>query len=206
MLSVHDLACVRGDRRLFSGLGFTLEPRNWIYLTGENGVGKTSMLRILVGLAPAEAGEIRWQDRPVRELGDEYKRAVTYLGHHNALKEELTARENLCVGAALAGIVLHGDDADALLDRLGLAGREELPVRFLSQGQKRRVALARLLWSDSPLWVLDEPFVALDTAAVAWLASTLAAHLAAGGMAIVTSHQEVAIEGRAAQQLRLERS
>ena len=206
MLSVHDLACVRGDRRLFAGLAFTLEPRTWIYLTGENGVGKTSLLRMLVGLAPTEAGEIRWQGQPIKQLGDEYKRAVTYLGHHNALKEELTARENLCVGAALSGIALSTAEADAILVRLGLAGRAELSVRFLSQGQKRRVSLARLLWSDSPLWVLDEPFVALDTAAIAWLAETLATHLARGGMAILTSHQEVLIQGNTAKPLRLVRS
>ena len=206
MLTVNDLACIRGDRRLFSGVAFTLEPGRWIYLTGENGVGKTSMLRMLVGLAPIEAGEIRWQGTAIAKLGDEYKRAVTYLGHHNAIKEELTARENLRVGAALSGIALDEAQADALLARLGLAGREELSVRFFSQGQKRRVALARLLWSKSPLWVLDEPFVALDTAAIAWLADTLAAHLAAGGMAILTSHQEVLIQGNAAVPLRLVRS
>lgn len=203
MLTATDLACVRGDRRLFSGLGFTLEPGAWIYLTGENGSGKTSLLRILVGLSPAEAGEIRWQGVSIGRLGDEYRKAVTYLGHHNALKEELTARENLCTGAALAGVNLDADRADALLGRVGLAGREELPARFLSQGQKRRVALARLLWSKAPLWILDEPFVALDAAAVAWLAGTLASHLAAGGMAILTSHQEVEIAGSTMQTLRL---
>jgi len=203
MLTATDLACVRGDRRLFSGLGFTLLPGTWIYLTGENGSGKTSLLRILVGLSPAEAGEIHWKGVNISRLGDEYRRAVTYLGHHNALKEELTARENLCTGAALAGVNLDAARADALLGRVGLAGREELPARFLSQGQKRRVALARLLWSESPLWILDEPFVALDAAAVAWLAATLAGHLAAGGMAILTSHQEVLIEGSTMQTLRL---
>ena len=206
MLSVNDLACVRGDRRLFAGLAFTLEPHTWIYLTGENGVGKTSLLRMLVGLAPAEAGEILWQGQEIKKLGDDYQRAVTYLGHHNAIKEELTARENIRVGAALSGIALSDQQADAILVRLGLAGREELSVRFLSQGQKRRVALARLLWSEAPLWVLDEPFVALDTAAIGWLAKTLAEHLAKGGMAILTSHQEVLIEGNIAKQLRLTRS
>lgn len=206
MLTVNDLACVRGDRRLFAGLSFCLEPASWIHLTGENGVGKTSLMRMLVGLAPIETGEIRWKGTTIGALGDDYRRAITYLGHHNALKEELTARENLCSSAAVAGRFLPAERADALLARLGLAGREELPVRYLSQGQKRRVALARLLWSDSPLWVLDEPFVALDTGAVAWLAATLAEHLAGGGMAIVTSHQEVTIAGNTARQLRLERS
>lgn len=203
MLTVSDLSCVRGDRRLFSGLGFTLEAHNWIYLTGENGVGKTSLLRMVVGLAPVEAGEINWCGTSIATLGDDYRRAVNYLGHHNALKEELTARENLCLGAALSGVALEAAEADAMLAKVGLAGREELPVRHLSQGQKRRVALARLLWSKAPLWVLDEPFVALDAAGVAWLAAALAAHIASGGMAILTSHQEVLIEGKPGRQLRL---
>ena len=203
MLTATNLACVRGDRRLFSGLGFALEAGAWIYLTGENGSGKTSLLRMLVGLSPPEAGEIRWQGVGIARLGDDYRKAVTYLGHHNAIKEELTARENLITGAALSGVNLDADRADALLARVGLAGREELPVRFLSQGQKRRVALSRLLWSEAPLWILDEPFVALDAAAVAWLAEALALHLAAGGMAILTSHQEVEIAGSTMQTLRL---
>ena len=203
MLTATHLACVRGDRRLFAGLGFMLEAGAWIYLTGENGSGKTSLLRMLVGLSPPEDGEICWNGVPIASLGDDYRKAVTYLGHHNAIKEELTASENLCMGAALSGIALGKAEATEILARVGLAGREELPVRFLSQGQKRRVALARLLWSKSPLWVLDEPFVALDAAAVVWLAATLADHLAAGGMAILTSHQIVEIAGSTMQTLRL---
>jgi heme exporter protein A len=203
MLTATDLACVRGDRRLFAGLSFVLKPGSWIYVTGENGSGKTSLLRMLVGLSPPEAGEIRWQGAAIGKLGDDYRKAVTYLGHHNALKEELTAEENLCTGAALAGIGLDRAHAGKLLTEVGLAGRAELPVRFLSQGQKRRVALARLMWSQAPLWILDEPFVALDSRAVGWLADSLARHVRSGGMAILTSHQEVAIAGLAAQTLRI---
>jgi len=203
MLTATDLACVRGDRRLFAGLGFTLESGGRLHVTGENGSGKTSLLRMLCGLSPPEAGEIRWQGETIAHLGDEYRKAVLYLGHHNALKEELTALENLRTAAALAGVAVEAAQGAELLGRVGLAGREELPVRFLSQGQKRRVALARLLWSPAPLWVLDEPFVALDSAAVTWLAEVIATHLAAGGMAVLTSHQEVAIGGGVAQTLRL---
>lgn len=203
MLAISDLACVRGGRPLFSGLGFTLEPGGRLHVGGENGAGKTSLLRMLCGLSPPETGEIRWQGRPIGELGDEYRQAVMYLGHHNALKDDLTALENLRITAALAGAEVGEEDGVALLRRAGLVGREDLPVRVLSQGQKRRVALARLLWSRAPLWILDEPFVALDVAAVTWLAGIIGAHVAGGGMAILTSHQEVDIPGGTAQHLRL---
>jgi len=203
MLSTSDLACVRGDRRLFSGLGFSLESGGRLHVGGENGSGKTSLLRILCGLSPPDAGVILWQGEAIDKLGDEYRSAVLYLGHHNALKEELTALENLQTSAALAGVSVDLDTEMDLLRRVGLGGREELPVRFLSQGQKRRVALARLLWSPAPLWVLDEPFVALDTAAVSWLAQIIGAHVTAGGMAILTSHQDVGIPGGVEQILRI---
>jgi heme exporter protein A len=203
MLSTSELSCVRGDRRLFSGLGFELEPGERLHIGGENGAGKTSLLRILCGLSPPDAGEIRWQSERIRALGDEYRKAVLYLGHYNALKEELTALENLQTSAALAGVCVGDEEGMLLLRRVGLAGREELPVRFLSQGQKRRVALARLLWSPAPLWVLDEPFVALDVAAVSWLAKIIGDHVAGGGMAILTSHQEVEIPGGMEKILRI---
>lgn len=203
MLAVAHLACVRGDRRLFSGLEFSLEAGGCLHVAGENGAGKTSLLRILCGLSPAEEGEIRWQGRPVGELGDEYRQAVLYFGHHNALKEELTPLENLRIAAALSGLTLTEETAFELLQRAGLRGREDLPVRVLSQGQKRRASLARLLCSRAPLWILDEPFVALDVAAVSWLAGIIGAHLAGGGCVVLTSHQDVAIPGSVAQTLRL---
>ena len=203
MLTAIDLACVRGDRRLFAGLSFKLEAGGRLHVTGENGSGKTSLLRILCGLSPAEEGEVRWAGAVIEGLGDEYRKAVLYLGHYNALKEELTALENLLATSALAGVAVSEAEGRELLRRVGLVGREDLPVRFLSQGQKRRVALSRLLWSQAPLWVLDEPYVALDSAAVAWLAGIIGAHIAGGGMAVLTSHQEVAIAAGVGQTLRL---
>jgi len=203
MLKAIDLACVRGDRHLFANVGFSLEPGGRLHVTGENGSGKTSLLRILCGLSPPAAGEIHWQGAPIRTLGDEYRKAVLYLGHHNAIKEELTALENLRTTAALAGIAVAEEEGVGVLERVGLAGREHLPVRVLSQGQKRRVALSRLLWSPAPLWILDEPFVALDVAAVAWLAEIVGNHLDRGGMAILTSHQEVNIASGVEQFLRI---
>jgi heme exporter protein A len=203
MLSVAQLACVRGDRPLFSGLDFSLTSGACLHIAGENGAGKTSLLRMLCGLTPPEAGEICWHGQRISELAESYRATLLYLGHHNALKDDLTALENLRISASLSGMPLDEDTALDLLWRSGLADREDLPVRVLSQGQKRRVALARLLMSQAALWILDEPFVALDVAAVDWLAGVIGAHVAAGGMAVMTSHQEVTIPGAAVQVLRL---
>jgi len=205
MLSVTDLACMRGDRRLFSGVSFTLQRGECLHVGGENGVGKTSLLRILCGLAPAEAGAVCWQGRMIAEWDEAYRQQVCYLGHHNALKDDLTALENLQVAGALAGTPLSGTAALDSLQRMGLAGREDLPVRVLSQGQKRRVALARLLTSPAALWILDEPFVALDVAAVDALAETIGGHVARGGLVILTSHQAVTIAGGVVRRMDLAR-
>lgn len=193
MLSAQGLACVRGDRRLFSGLEFSLDAGAWLQVEGENGAGKTSLLRIIAGLlAPAE-GEILWKGQPVRENADEFHADLLYLGHAGGIKEEFTPLENLRMNAAVAGQAVAEDEALRALRRLGLKGRERLPARYLSQGQKRRVALARLLVSPARLWVLDEPFVALDVAAVAMLCGLIGEHLQKGGMALYTSHQEVSL-------------
>ena len=203
MLEASNLECVRGERRLFAGVGFRLEGGEMLYLQGRNGSGKTSLLRMLCGLTSAAEGEIRWGGAEIGELGEAYREDLLYLGHHNAIQESLTARENLQATAALAGVALDDDEAGVALRRIGLRGREDLPARFLSQGQKRRVALARLMWSQAPLWVLDEPFVALDAAALALLAETIAGHLGGGGLVVLTSHQEVEIAGMPAQTLNL---
>lgn len=188
-LSVTHLSCVRGERRLFADLAFELASGEWLHVQGENGSGKTTLLRALVGLAQPAEGEIRWRGQPIGTLGEEYRREMVYLGHHGAVKEELTPLENLELAAALDGHRLDDRQAIATLHRFGLKGREELPVRFLSAGQKRRVLLARLVARNAPLWVLDEPFTALDVKAVDMLSALIGEHLAAGGMAILTSHQ-----------------
>jgi heme exporter protein A len=195
MLTATGLSCIRGERRLFSGIDLAVAPGEWLHLQGENGAGKTSLLRILVGLTPAAEGEIRWKDENIRALGEEFRREMVYLGHHAAVKEDLTALENLQISAALDGTGLEERDALAALFRMGLKGREELPVRVLSQGQKRRVLLARLLARKAALWVLDEPFTALDVKAVQMLSGLIAEHVAAGGMAVLTSHQSMPIAG-----------
>jgi heme exporter protein A len=196
MLSVAELSCVRADQTLFSGVGFELAPGECLHLEGGNGVGKTSLLRILAGFSPAAQGEVRWQGELLGSSACRLSQDLLYLGHQLALKEELNAVENLQAGAAIAGISVARDAALAALQRLGLGSRAALPVRVLSQGQKRRVALARLVLQTQPLWLLDEPFVALDGPAQSLVAGLMEAHLARGGMVLFTSHQPVNIGGR----------
>ncbi len=203
MLEADNLECVRGERRLFAGLGFQLEAGELLYLQGRNGAGKTSLLRMIIGLLPPEAGEIRWKGKSIRGSGDEFRADLCYLGHLNAIKEELTPLENLLASAHLADETLSEDDALDALEQVGLAGREDLACKYLSQGQKRRVALARLVKERRPLWVLDEPFVALDVAAVDWLAGIISAHLQRGGLAVMTTHQLVAIPAGTVRELKL---
>jgi heme exporter protein A len=203
MLAADNLECQRGERRLFSGVSFTLDGGDLLYLQGKNGAGKTSLLRILTGLLPPESGEIRWNNSPITEQIDEYRANLCYLGHLNAIKEELTPLENLLTSAQLANTPLGEDDAVDALEQAGLAGREDLACKYLSQGQKRRVALARLIKDKRALWVLDEPFVALDVAAVDWLAQVISAHLQRGGLAVMTTHQAVNIPAGNVRELRL---
>jgi heme exporter protein A len=203
MLEVSNLKCVRGERPLFDDIGFRLSSGQLLYLRGANGAGKTSLLRILCGLSPAEAGQIFWDGAPIEELGEAYRRDLFYLGHHNALQEALTVNENLAFYATLAGVAPSEADTARALARLGLRGCQHRLVRHLSQGQKRRVALSRLLLNRARLWVLDEPFVALDQAAIDLLAGLVADHLAQGGLAVMTSHQPVDVGSAPAQVLEL---
>lgn len=195
MLEVSNLACSRGDHPLFTDLSFTLEAGELLQVQGENGKGKTSLLRTLCGFMQPVAGEIRWRGENVEELGEDYFAELLYLGHHNAIKDELNALENLQISAGLAGIELGDKEAVAALRRMGLKGREHLPVKVLSQGQRRRAALARMLVSDAPLWVLDEPLTALDVGAVGLIQELLGEHLARDGMVIFTTHQPLVVEG-----------
>ncbi|WP_348539350.1 cytochrome c biogenesis heme-transporting ATPase CcmA [Rugosibacter aromaticivorans] len=195
MLNVSGLACSRGERRLFADVSFSLAAGEWLHVQGENGAGKTSLLRLLVGLSPADAGEIYWRGVAVAAGESDFRRELVYLGHHAAVKDELNALENLQFSAALDGMRLDEQAALAALKRLGLRGREALPVRVLSAGQKRRVLLARLLTRPAALWVLDEVFNALDSGAVQLLGVLLGEHLARGGLAVLTSHQLLPLPG-----------
>ena len=203
MLAAVKVGCVRGDRRLFSNLNFTLEPGSLIQLTGANGSGKTSLLRIVCGLLAAAEGEIRWQGTNIQALGEEFFRSISYLAHRNGIKEELNAVENLRISNGLAGVSVSRKEAAAALDRMGLRGRDKLPARLLSEGQQRRVALARLLTSPAKLWVLDEVLTSLDQAAVTLTKSLIGEHLQNGGMAIIATHQELDLSAGSLQRLEL---
>jgi heme exporter protein A len=204
-LQVDALCCTRGDRVLFSGLDFGLGSGELLYVKGRNGSGKTTLLRSLAGLLMPESGEILWRGENIRRLREEYARHLLYLGHLNGIKGDLSAVENLRIAAALHGFELEPARAWELLGEIGLRGHEDLPSKHLSQGQKRRVALARLLANDARLWILDEPFTALDAAAVDLLQAVIRRHVEDGGMAVLTTHQEVAMLGEHTRSLVLGR-
>ncbi len=204
MLDVVNLSCQRGERRLFSGLTLSVASGKLLAVSGENGSGKTSLLRMLCGLLPPEQGTIRWQGTPVGELGESYRGQFTYIGHLNGLKDDLTPLENLQFAARLAGVEATEAACREALQAVGLGPQiQRLPSGVLSQGQKRRSALARLWVSMRPLWILDEPFAALDDAATRSLTRRLEAHVKGGGIVVASTHQEIGVAPEFMQQARL---
>ncbi|MDB5813124.1 MAG: cytochrome c biosis protein CcmA [Rhodocyclales bacterium] len=191
MLEIHDLACLRGDRLLFRRLGLSVQAGELWRIAGANGVGKTSLLRLLCGLATPDEGEVRWQRKTIQQERESFHAALLYLGHASALNDLLTPLENLHFACAAAGDAVDTAACSAALTRIGLGQQLDLPTKVLSQGQRRRVGLARMLLATQRLlWILDEPFTALDVAAAAELAQVIAQHAKAGGMVIFTSHQD----------------
>ena len=195
MLEARAIACSRGERELFVNLNMQVLSGECLHVRGENGVGKTSLLRLLAGLSLPETGDILWDEKLIQEDIKNYHRALFFMGHRDALKDDLTALENLQMYAAIDGIQSDGEAALSALWQSGLRGRENLPVSCLSAGQKKRVLIARMITRDAQVWILDEPFNALDTQSVQDLQRLIIDHLARNGLAILTSHQSLSIPG-----------
>jgi heme exporter protein A len=193
MLSAEALGCRRGGRDLFAAVDLRVERGRCLHVRGANGSGKTSLLRILAGLSQPESGRVSWDGEPIGRDRASWHSNLLYLGHHAAVKDELTPLENLRAANDLEGLPLTDEDALRALRRFGLKGREDLPVRFLSAGQRRRVLLARTLTRPATAWILDEPLTALDANAIDDFSSLVSEHLSRGGLAVVTSHQPLQI-------------
>jgi heme exporter protein A len=183
MLEAAGLECVRQQRVLFAGLSFALRGRGLLRVAGANGSGKTSLLRILCGLLSPQAGEVRWNGAPIQDLREEYARNIVYLGHAPAVKDDLSAAENLAIACRLAGMRVAAESVSDALVRFGLSGAELV--------KRLRAARPRLWLSASiPLWLLDEPFTALDAAGVAMLRGLIEEHIERGGAVVYSTHQD----------------
>jgi heme exporter protein A len=198
-LAASALACERDDRVLFRDLAFAVNAGEVLFVEGRNGSGKTTLLHILAGMRRPDEGDVLWCGRAVGRFDSEFRAQVAFVGHTNGVKSDLSAQENLRVARALSVPgVLH---PDAALERVGLAGFEDVETRRLSAGQRRRVALARLLVVAAPLWILDEPFSSLDRHGTALMEETVAWHVREGGLAVVTAHHEADFRGAAVRRV-----
>jgi heme exporter protein A len=203
MLEAVNLSCARGERRLFSGLNFSLPAGSFLQTFGPNGSGKTSLLRIVCGLAAPAAGEVRWDGTNIRRLGEEYFAQIAYVAHQNGVKDELDPIENLRISSGVAGNGLSKREAHAVLERVGLSKQSCLPARLLSAGQRRRLALSRLLASRARLWILDEPLASLDDDGALLARNLISEHLSNQGMAIIATHEEMGLSAGQMQRIEL---
>lgn len=195
ILEVCGLTCERGERTLFQGLTFSVESGTLVRIAGSNGTGKTTLLRLMTGLMRPVEGEVRWRGEPVIKAAQDFWRELCYIGHRNGVKDDLSVLENVLINTKVASLTVSENEALDALDQVGLTDFVDVPAGQLSQGQRRRVALARLWLSRSvKLWVLDEPFTALDVKGVARLASLIGEHVKEGGIVMLVTHQEVPVE------------
>ena len=191
ILEVRGLTCERGERTLFQGMSFAVEAGSLVRIAGSNGAGKTTLLRLMTGLMRPGEGEILWRGTPILKAAQDF----CYIGHRNGVKDDLSVIENVLINARVASLKATREDARRALAAVGLAEYEDVPAGQLSQGQRRRVALARLWLSESVvLWVLDEPFTALDVKAVARLSDLISKHVREGGVVMLVTHQEVPVD------------
>ncbi len=203
MLEALDLTARRGDVTLFANLALRVPPGQALLVTGANGAGKTTLLRILAGLTLPFAGVIRWRNETVAPFSERIRQDATFAGHLPALKDELSAEENLQSLVQLAGGVAGADEVRGALAAVALERQHALPARVLSQGQRRRIGLARLALLRRPMWLLDEPATALDAAGLALLTTAMAQHLATGGTIVAATHQRLELPAAIVQSLAL---
>lgn len=206
MLQASHLYCLRGDHLVFRDISFELGAGEWMTVLGANGSGKSSLLRLLAGLVLPLLGSVHWQGRDIAMLRAEYQPHMLYIGHQNGLKPELTVMENLYLGGCLAGYGITPMQTRAALRAVGLDSRARTPARVLSQGQQRRLALARLWLAPQVLWLLDEPFAALDADSCAVVRQRLEQHVTEGGMLVLSAHQPPALAVGNGRQLQLGRA
>ncbi|MBB1332943.1 cytochrome c biogenesis heme-transporting ATPase CcmA [Pseudoalteromonas sp. SR44-5] len=203
MLHIKSVTCIKQERCLFADLNFSLKSGQIMQLAGPNGAGKTSLLRIIAGFSAPDEGQVMWQGESIAKNYDEFARQLLFIGHKTGVNSQLSAIENLRFWLQIQGYDTE-QDLYSLLAKIGLVGLEDVPVRTLSAGQQRRVALIRLWLNDAKLWVLDEPFTALDKAGIAFLQQRFLAHLAQGGAILLTTHQDLTTHFNELQTVTLE--
>ena len=191
MLEARELTCSKRDRPLFEGLSLVVEPGELLYLRGPNGAGKTSLLRILTGLSSPDSGAVLYNGMDISEDKTGYYQDLFYLGHKSGTNGSLSALDNLSFWLAQHNVSVPVNTLFDVLEKVGLVGLEDVPVRYLSAGQQRRVALSRLWLKPAKVWILDEPFTALDVKGVHMLEKSMKEHVGRGGLIITTSHQHL---------------